>query len=458
MPEPAKALDFVRAHRDRFLQEYKDLVAIPSVSTLPEHKPDMHRAAKWMADKMRAIGLNNVEVMPTAGHPVAYGEWLNAPGQLTVLVYGHYDVQPVDPLDEWTSPPFEPTIRGDNLYARGASDMKAADVMVLSAIEALLAAGELGVNVKVLMEGEEEIGSPSLGAFMRAQADKLKCDFSLNCDSGIFSPNLPSLTYGLRGLAYFELWVHGPASDLHSGVFGGSVHNPAQVLCELIAGMHDADGRITLPGFYDEVRKLDDAERAELARLPRTDEEWRATVGAPALFGEKGYTTLERLGARPTLEVNGLLSGFTGAGSKTVLPAKAMAKISMRLVPYQDDRKVEGQLRAYLEAHAPPSVRWELKPLTGGPAVLVNRDSTAMRAAVRALETTFGVPPVYELIGGSVPIVSMVKDTLKADTVLMGFGLKDDNIHAPNEKMHLPNFHRGLETFVRFFANVANGS
>jgi acetylornithine deacetylase/succinyl-diaminopimelate desuccinylase-like protein len=290
---------------------------------------------------------------------------------------------------------------------------------------------------------------------MQQHAAKLKCDFSLNADAGILRPDLPSLAYGLRGLAYFELWVHGPDHDLHSGVFGGSVHNPAQVLCELIAGMHDAEGRITLPGFYDSVRTLSPEERAALARTPVTEDDWRAMTGAPQLRGEAGYTTVERLGARPTLEVNGLLAGFTGEGSKTVLPAKAMAKLSMRLVPYQEDTAVEDQLRAYLAQRAPSTVRWELKNLTSSPAALIETSSPAVRAAQAALQATFGVAPVLRLEGGSVPVVSMVQRGLGVDSILMGFGLPDDNLHAPNEKLHLPNYYRGIEAYIRFFHEVA---
>jgi acetylornithine deacetylase/succinyl-diaminopimelate desuccinylase-like protein len=455
MTEPTKSLQYARSHHDRYLAEYKEFLSIPSISTLSEHKPDIQRAAEWCARQMKDMGLQNVEVMPTAGHPVIYGEWLGAPGKPTVLVYGHYDVQPVDPLNEWISPPFEPTIRGENIYARGASDMKAQDHAFLKAIEALLKNSELAVNVKVIVEGEEEIGSPSLAPFMQTHKDKLKCDFALNADSGILRPDLPAIVYGLRGLAYFEVWVHGPKQDLHSGLFGGSVHNPAQVLCELIAGMHDENGHITLPGFYDKVRVLSDEERAELARIPVTDEIWRKTAGISHLYGEKGFTTVERLGARPTLEVNGLLSGFTGEGSKTVLPAKAMAKISTRLVPYQDDKAVEEQLKEYLRQKAPPAVQWEVKKLVSGPAVLVKRDTRGVRAAAAALEATFGVKPVFRLEGGSVPVVSMVQSTLGVDSILMGFGLPDDNLHSPNEKQHLPNYYRGIEAYIRFFSNVA---
>lgn len=455
MTDQLQAIAFAKGEQSRFVAELKEFLSIPSISTLSEHKPDIQRAATWVADQMRRIGLEHAQILPTAGHPVVVADWLHAPGKPTLLIYGHYDVQPVDPLNEWHSPPFEPTQRGDNLYARGASDMKGQVHAVLKALEALLRGGGLPLNVELLVEGEEEIGSPNLQRFMETHAEKLRCDFSLNADSNILRPDLPSLAYGLRGLAYFELRVYGPDHDLHSGQFGGSVHNPAQVLCELIAGMHDANGRVTLPGFYDKVRALPPEERAALARNPVTDEAWRAMTGAPRLYGEAGYSTVERLGARPTLEVNGLLSGFTGEGSKTVLPAKAMAKISTRLVPYQDDLAVEGQLRAYLAERAPATVRWELNSLTSSPPAIMETNSPAVRAASAALEATFGVRPILHLEGGSVPVVSMVQKGLGVDSILMGFGLPDDNLHAPNEKLHLPNYFHGIEAYIRFLSEVA---
>lgn len=453
MPSPTSAIEYANANRERFVAELRELLAIPSVSTLSQHKPDMLRAADWVANNLRGFGLQNVAILPTPGHPVVYGEWLNAPGQPTVLIYGHYDVQPIEPLNEWVSPAFEPTLRGDNLYARGASDMKGQVMGFLKALDSILKTGPLPVNVKVMIEGEEEIGSPNLGAFVQANLARLKCDIALNADVAIVSPTQPSLVFGLRGLAYFELWVHGAKADLHSGTFGGSVHNPAQVLCELIAGMHDANGHITLPGFYDAVRELTPDERANLAG--ETLEEWNQMVGAPQLYGEKGYNHLEQTGSRPTLEINGLYSGFIGEGSKTVLPAKAMAKISCRLVPYQDDTKIEGMLRAYLEKHAPPTVTWKLSTHSTTPAVLVEQDSPGIRAAMAALEATFGVKPVFRMEGGSVPVVSMTQKLLGVDSILMGFGLPDDNLHAPNEKLHLPNYYHGIESYIRFFHNLA---
>lgn len=455
MSSVQQVIESSKRNHDRYLTEFREYLSIPSISTLSEHKQDVQRCAEWLANQLNGIGFKKVEILTTSGHPVVYGEWLDAPGKPTVLVYGHYDVQPVDPLNEWTSPPFEPSVRGDNIYARGASDMKGQGHAVLKALEAWLKSGGLPVNVKMFFEGEEEIGSRNLEPFVEKYKSKLKCDVVLNCDSQILKADVPSLVYGLRGLDYFEVWVYGAKSDLHSGVFGGAVHNPAQVLCELIAGMHDANGHVTLPGFYDKVRVLSKEERAELARIPISDEAWQEMTGTKLLYGEKGFTTVERIGGRPTLEVNGLLSGFTGEGSKTVLPAKAMAKISTRLVPEQDNRAVENQLKEYLRKNAPQTVTWEVKNLTSAPAVLVDRNTPAMRAAASALQATFGVRPLFQLEGGSVPVVNMVKTRLGVDSVLLGFGLPDDNIHAPNEKQHLPTYYRGIEAYIRFFDLVS---
>lgn len=462
MSQVDKAIEYARENRERFLHELQALVQIPSISTLSEHKGDIERAAEWVAARMMALGLENVAILPTAGHPVVYGEWLHASGKPTLLVYGHYDVQPVDPLNEWITAPFDAVIQGDNLYGRGASDMKGNLHETLKALESLRHAdpdGKLPLNIKVLFEGEEEIGSKNLGPFVDKHASMLGADLCLNADSGILAPDTPSLVAGLRGLAYFELWVYGPAQDLHSGLFGGSIHNPAQALCELVAGMHDAKGRVTLPGFYDKVRVLTAEEREDYARFPLTDERWKAMAGVSELYGEEGYTTKERTGARPTLEINGLLSGFTGEGSKTVLPAKAMAKISMRLVPFQDDTAIEGMLNEYVAAHAPPTVRWQVKNLTAtSPGVLLEHDSMGARAASAALRDTFGKAPLFVAEGGSVPIVTMLKKKLGLDSVLLGFGLPDDKIHGPNEKLYLPNYYKGIETYIRFFENVANAN
>lgn len=452
----SKAIEYVHQYRQVFLKNLEDLVSIPSVSTSPEHKPDMQRAAEWIAGVLRRLGMENVQVMPTTGHPVVFGECLEAgKGAPTVLIYGHYDVQPVEPLELWKSGPFEPTIRGENLFGRGASDMKGQVVACLSAIEAVAKQGTLPVNVKFIIEGEEEIGSPSLTAFLEANRDLLACDFALNADAGMIAPDVPTIVYALRGLAYFELRVFGPDHDLHSGQFGGVVHNPAQALCELIAGMHDATGRITLPGFYDSVISLTKEEREELSRLPTDEAYYLQQAGVSHVWGEEEYTPSERIGARPTLEVNGLLSGFTGKGSKTVLPSHAMAKISMRLVPKQDPKEVHKQLLQYLEENAPKTIRWELDVMAGGPACITDPHHPAAQALGRALEQVWGARPVFKREGGSVPVVADMQNILGVESVLTGFGLPDDNLHAPNEKLHLPTWYHGIDALVHFFYNLA---
>jgi len=450
------AIQYIREHRERFLDELKEVVSIPSVSTDPRHQANMRRCAEWVAGRLRDLGMGRVEIFPTAGHPVVYGEFLAAgPGTPTVLIYGHYDVQPPDPLDLWQSDPFEPTLRGDNLVARGASDNKGQTMAALKAMEAVVRTGHLPVNVKFLIEGEEEIGSPSLGEFIAGHKGLLACDFCFNPDAGMIAADLPTITYALRGLAYFELRVYGPAHDLHSGLYGGVVHNPAQALCELIAGMHDGQGRVTLPGFYDKVRPLDVQERAELARLPMGEDFYLQGTGVPVLWGEWGYSPVERTGARPTLEVNGLLAGFTGEGSKTVIPAWAMAKISLRLVPDQDPDEVHQQLLRYLEVNAPPTIRWEVIPMVGSPASISDRHSPGVQALSQALEAVWGRRPTFKREGGSVPVVAQMQKLLGVDSVLTGFGLPDDNVHAPNEKLHLPTWYRGMEAIVHFLYNLA---
>jgi len=445
------ALNYAQEHKDQILDELIEFVRIPSVSTDPEKKTEMQRAAQWVANQMHSLGFENVKILPTALHPVVYGESLRAGSdKSTVLIYGHYDVQPAEPLELWGTPPFEPTQQGENLYGRGASDMKGQVVASLKAVEAYAQTGDLPINVKFIIEGEEEIGSPSLEKFLNENKDMLSSDFAINPDTGMIGADTPTITYGLRGLAYFELRVTGPEHDLHSGVFGGAVHNPAQVLCELIAGMHDENGRVTLPGYYDSVRSLDDEERAELARLPLDEDFYLEQTGAPELFGETGYTANERVGVRPTLEVNGLLSGFTGEGSKTVLPAKAMAKISMRLVPDQNPDEVYQQFKRYLEETTPPTIRWELEDLNQGDAAITDRSMPGVVALSQAMEATWGKKPVYKREGGSVPVVAQMQKILDIESVLTGFGLPDDNLHAPNEKIHLPTFFNGIDTFIRY--------
>lgn len=452
MEHKEAALEYARSHHKRFLDDLKEFVSIPSVSTELSAKADMQRAANWVASRLEKLGIEEVTIFPTKGHPVVYGEYLKAgKDKPVVLIYGHYDVQPAEPLELWHTPAFEPTQIGENLYGRGASDMKGQITASLQAIEAIVETGELPVNIKFMIEGEEEIGSPNLEEFIKEHAELLSCSFTLNPDTGMIAPDVPTITYGLRGLAYFELRIYGPSQDLHSGLFGGAVHNPAQVLCELIAGMHDDQGQVTLPGFYDRVLALSPEERAELARLPLNDQFFLAQTGVPKLYGETGYTAIERVGARPTLEVNGFLSGFTGEGSKTVLPSYAMAKISMRLVPNQDPEDVHKQLTSYLVQHAPDTVRWELTKMAGGRASITDLSIPGVKALSQALEETWGVRPVYRREGGSVPVTAQIQEILGAESVLTGFGLPDDNLHAPNEKLHLPTYYRGLEALVRFF-------
>lgn len=456
MDQRKSALEYAHANRAQVLNELKDLVSIPSVSTHAHNKEDMLRAAQWLSNKLKALGMRDVQILPTPGHPVVYGAYHRADNLPTVLVYGHYDVQPAEPLELWNSDPFIPTEKGENLYGRGASDMKGQVVASIFAIESIFSAGDLPVNVKFILEGEEEIGSPNLRPFLEEHAKLLACDVALNPDTGMVAPDLPTVVYALRGLAYFEVRVFGPAHDLHSGVYGGIVHNPATVLCELIAGMHDDQGRITLPGFYDSVRPLDEAERKELARLPISDDYYLEQTGAKAAFGEAGYTSIERVGARPTLDVNGFLSGFTGKGSKTIIPAHAMAKISTRLVPDQDPFEVQRQLESYLSENCPADIRWEVENLSGGYPSISDRNHPAALALANALETVWGKRPIYKREGGSVPVVADMQKILGADSALTGFGLPDDNIHAPNEKVHLPTLYKGIDALIHFFFNYGS--
>lgn len=451
------ALAYIQDHRKSIIEEVESFVAIPSVSTDPKARPEIIRAANWLADRLKSLGFDNVALRQTAGLPIVVGEHLKAgDDKPTVLIYGHYDVQPVEPLELWESMPFEPEVRGENLYGRGTSDMKGQIVAVFSAIEALEKTGGFPINAKVIFEGEEEVGSVNLDKFIVENKNRLASDFALNPDSGMIADQYPTITYGLRGLSYFEIRLTGPDHDLHSGLFGGVVHNPAQVLCELIAGMHDDNGRVTLPGFYDNVREVDEEERAELARLPMSDTFYQNQTGVKALYGEKGYTSVERATARPTLEVNGFLSGFTGEGSKTVLPAKAMAKISTRLVPDQDPFEVRQQLFKYLEEHVPPSIRWELVLHSTGFPSITDRNHPAVGAMSKALEETWGRRPFFKREGGSIPVVASMQKYLGIELVLTGFSLPDDNLHAPNEKLHLPTFERGLQALVRFFVHLGN--
>lgn len=449
------ALEFIRNHKSDILDALKALVRFPSISTDPAHREDMRHAAEWLTSQLQALGFST-QVYPTNGHPLVYAELFKAaPGAKTIMIYGHYDVQPVEPIDLWVSQPFDPAVRGDRLYGRGASDMKGQVIASIKAIEAILRQGSPAFNIKFLIEGEEEIGSPSLAAFLKQHKDMLASDIVLNPDAGMIAPDVPTIVYALRGLAYFELRIYGPAHDLHSGMFGGVVHNPAQALCELIAGMHDANGAVALPGFYDSVRPLESSERQQLARLPIDANYYLEASGAPALWGEAGYTPVERTGLRPTLEIHGLLSGFTGEGSKTVIPSWAMAKISMRLVPDQSPEDVHRQLRAYLETYAPQSVRWELDYLTGGSACITDLDLPETKALADAMQRVWGKNPAFKREGGSIPVVTDMQEILGVQSVLTGFGLPADAAHAPNESLHLPTWYQGIEALVHFFYNIS---
>ena len=448
------ALKYALTNRENFLDSYKEILAIPSISTEKEHKPDITRAAEWLSAQLRSLGMQKVQLLPTAQYPIVYGENLGAPGAPTVLIYGHYDVQPVDPLDLWKTPPFEPAVIEDDIFARGASDMKGQALITLKAAESVIQTGGMPINIKWLFEGEEEIGSPNLAAFISGHTEMLACDFAVNPDSGMIGRDFPTITYGLRGLAYFELRVFGPAHDLHSGMFGGVVHNPATALAELIAGMHDRNGRVSLPGFYNQVRDLSQEERQELARLPVYESDYIEQTGVAALHGEAGFTANEQAGARPTLDVNGLLSGFIGEGSKTVIPAWAMAKLSMRLVPNQDPQEVHQQLLQYMEKNAPRDIRWELKSLSGSPASISDRNNPGVQAMEKALETVWDQRPYFKREGGSIPVVGDMQRLLGVESVICGFGLPDDNVHAPNEKQNLPTWYRGIDAYIHFFLNL----
>jgi acetylornithine deacetylase/succinyl-diaminopimelate desuccinylase-like protein len=438
-------IDFINTSRDRYLEELTQYLAIPSVSALAEHAGDMRRCADWTADHLRTIGLQNVRVIDTPGHPVVYGDWLLAPGAPTVLFYGHYDVQPVDPLELWTSPPFEATVRDNELFARGATDDKGQLFVHVKALEAhLRQTGTLPINVRVVFEGEEEIGSPNLDQFIRDHRGDLACDVVVVSDTGMFDKGVPSICYGLRGLSYFQIDLRGTTGDLHSGSFGGAVANPGFVLAQVLAQMKDRGGHVKIPGFYDDVRELSEREREEFKRLPFNEKQYRKNLGAPKLHGETGYSTLERTWARPTFEVNGLLSGFTGEGAKTVIPATAMAKISMRLVPNQDPDKIAALFEEYVKKVTPKSVELKVTRMHGGKPWMTELDNVYVKAAARAIELGFNRTPVYTREGGSIPVVSTFQSELNAPTVLFGLGLPDENAHAPNEKLDLSNFYGGI--------------
>jgi acetylornithine deacetylase/succinyl-diaminopimelate desuccinylase-like protein len=449
-------IDFINTNRDRYVSELKNYLAIPSISALPAHRGDVQRCAEWTADEMRRVGLQNVRLFDTPGNPIVYADWLHAPGAPTILFYGHYDVQPVDPLELWESPPFEATVRDGEIYARGAADDKGQVFMHLKAIEAhLKQTGALPVNIKLIIEGEEEVGSVNLDNFIRANKALLGADVVVISDSAMFDRGVPSICYSLRGLVYFQIDLRGTKSDLHSGVFGGAVANPNMVLAQILAQMKDRGGRIKIPGFYDDVIALTDEERAAWTKLPFSEKKYRKDLGAPKLFGESGYTTLERVWGRPTFEVNGLLGGFTGDGAKTVIPAVSMAKVSMRLVPNQHPDKIAELFDAYVKKVAPKTVDLKVTRMHGGKPWLTGYDNPYVQAAGRAIEQGFGKPPVFCREGGSIPVVSTFQEELGLPSVLFGVGLPDENAHAPNERLDLSNFHNGVVASAILYGEIA---
>jgi acetylornithine deacetylase/succinyl-diaminopimelate desuccinylase-like protein len=444
---------FVEKNQARLLDELKTFLRIPSVSTLPEHVPDVLRAAQFVAASMKTAGLENIEVIATAKHPLVYADWLHAPGKPTVLCYGHYDVQPPDPLDEWISPPFEPTVRDGNIYARGSADDKGQMYMHIKAVEALLStSGTLPVNLKFLIEGEEEVGGESVAKFVAENPARLKADVALVSDTELFAEGLPTLCVGLRGLIYTEIEARGPARDLHSGMYGGAAPNAVYGLIELLAKMKDANGKIQIPGMYDDVAPPTAAERRSWEHLPFDENEFlKNEVGSTRLTGEPGYSVFERTWARPTLEVHGIAGGFTGAGAKTVIPARATAKVSMRMVPNQDPEKIIAAFKKFVAENTPAGIQSEVRVLSSGPAIMVNPDHPAIHVAAQAFRDILGKETVFIRSGGSIPIVGDFAKHLGIPTILMGFGLPDDGLHSPNEKYKVANYYAGIMTIAHFF-------
>ncbi len=446
-------LNYIDQNIDRFTDELFALLRIPSISAVKSHKPDVKQAAEYLKTQFESIGLRNVALYETPGNPVVYGDFLDAgPDKPTVLVYGHYDVQPPEPLELWETPPFEPTIRGNDVYARGASDDKGQSYVHVKAIESWLKTeGKLPVNVKIIIEGEEEIGSPNLVPFLTQYKELLKCDMVLISDTAMFAKDVPSITYGLRGLAYMQVYVQGSNRDLHSGIYGGAVQNPLNALAEIIAKLKDEKGVIQIPGFYDDVLDLTPEEREAARNLPFDEEGWKASIGIGDVFGEEGYSTIERKAARPTVDVNGIWGGYQGEGAKTVLPAKGGAKISMRLVPNQDPNKVAKLFADYIHQIAPKGVTVEVEEHHGGHPAMTDLNFYGLKAAAQALHDIYGKEPLFTREGGSIPIVADFKNVLGVDSILLGLGLNSDAIHAPNEKFSLTDFHRGIKTSARFF-------
>jgi acetylornithine deacetylase/succinyl-diaminopimelate desuccinylase-like protein len=447
--------DYLSQHAKDFENQLFELLRIPSVSAMSEHKKDIRAAAEWVMGQFKSLGFQS-ELVETPGHPVVYAQSALVPGAPTVLVYGHYDVQPPDPLNEWITPPFEPTVRNGNIHARGATDDKGQMFTHIKSAEAWIkTAGKLPLNLKYLIEGEEEVGSVHLEEIIDKNRERLACDVIVISDTSQYAPGQPAITYGLKGLAYFELKLTGPSQDLHSGVFGGAVTNPANALARILSALVNERGQVQLPGFYDDVLPISDAERAAMKKLPFDEGEYMKSLGVEGVTGEEGYTTLERRWARPTFDINGLTSGYQGEGAKTVLPARASAKFSFRLVPNQDPKKVEVALATMLKRLCPPGIRMELLPHHGAPGVVVPLESPYMSAASKAIEHGFGVKPVFIREGGSIPVVSTFHEKLGVDTLLLGWGQNDDNTHSPNEKFCIADFHRGIKASASLWQELS---
>ncbi|MGY2133709.1 dipeptidase [Hymenobacter sp. HD11105] len=449
---------YLDQNKERFLTELLDWLRIPSVSADPKFQGDVLKAADFLKTRLEEAGVENVELCQTAGYPIVYGDKIVDPSLPTVLVYGHYDVQPADPYELWTSPPFEPVIKDEKIYARGACDDKGQVYMHVKAFEMMSQDGGVPCNVKFMIEGEEEVGSNNLGIFVKTNKEKLKADVILISDTGMLSNDVPSIEVGLRGLSYHEVEVTGPNRDLHSGIYGGAVPNPINVLCKMIASLHDENNHITVAGFYDNVDELSADERAEMAKAPHSDEDFKQSIGLKDIYGEKGYSTIERTSIRPTLDVNGIWGGYTGEGAKTVIASKAYAKISMRLVPHQTSDEITQKFQEHFTKIAPQGVTVKVTPHHGGEPVVTPTDSIAYLAAAKAIETTYGKKPVPTRGGGSIPIVAMFKSELGLDSVLLGFGLDSDAIHSPNEHFGVFNFLKGIETIPHFYRNYAAAS
>jgi acetylornithine deacetylase/succinyl-diaminopimelate desuccinylase-like protein len=454
---PTEALQFARENQARFVDELKDLLRIPSISTLPEYSSDVRHAAEVLAAELNRIGMEHVEVIETSGHPLVYADWLHAKGKATCLCYGHYDVQPPDPLEEWTTPPFEPAERNGNIYARGAVDDKGQMYMHIKALESLLQAneGKLPLNIRIILEGEEEVGGEGIAQFVHDHPERLRADFALISDTEMFAPDLPTLCVGLRGMIYTEIEARGAATDLHSGMYGGAAPNPFFALCQVLSQLKDINGHILIPGLYDDVVPPSAAELKAWKSLPFNESEFqKKEVGSSALTGEPEYSVLERLWARPTLEIHGMPGGFIGDGAKTVIPAKAAAKVSLRLVPDMDPRKIFDLYKKYVESICPKGISLDVRLIHLGDPIVIGVDNPYVKAATAAMHDVFKKDTVFIRSGGSIPVVGDFERSLKIPSVMMGFGLPDDNLHAPNEKFCIANFHRGIESLIRFFEKL----